>query len=149
MSNKKNITAIIVILPTIIGILLYLTFRVETLKIFKWVDYLGLGSFVNFLKTNSLLLGLDIPDWVIYNLPFTLWVFSFTYLVLSIWKFKITSINILWVFLIPIIAIFSEIFQAFGFINGTFDFKDLIMNTVSSVLPFLIIFFIKLKTKKI
>jgi len=144
-SKKDLLKIIIVVIPVIIGILLYLTYRVETLKISKWLKYVGLESFLDFLRTDSFLQNLVIPDWIIYNLPFTLWVFSFTYLILTIWKFQISSKNILWICIIPIIAIFSEVSQAFGLIKGTFDFKDLIMIIVSSLFPFIIIIFIKLK----
>jgi hypothetical protein len=76
------------------------------------------------------------PDWFVYNLPDALWSFSFTYLVLLVWGFKISKTNCLWIFSVPLICMGYEIGQFFGIIKGTYDNIDLIFIIIAIVLSF-------------
>ncbi len=127
----------IAICPITIGGLIYLTFRVDTLKMFTWLDKIGIPSFFNFLRKNEFLQSLNIPNWVKYSLPDALWIFSFTYLMLLIWQFKITWSNALWIFIAPITGLYIEIGQLFKIIPGTFDIVDLLFMIIALTIPFI------------
>ncbi len=123
-------------LPVFLGGIIYLTYRVDTLLMFNWFKWIGFTDLVNFLRTNNQLQNLTIPNWVKFSLPDALWLFSFTYIILLIWDFKITRHSVLWILLTPTVGFFSEIGQLIGIIPGTFDKVDLLLLLLSTVLPF-------------
>lgn len=124
------------ILPVFFGGLIYLTYRVDSLLMFNWFKIFGLTDLVIFLRTNDTLQNLTIPNWVKFSLPDALWLFSFTYIILLIWDFKITRKSVLWILLTPTVGLFSEIGQQIGIIPGTFDKVDLLLLLLSTALPF-------------
>ena len=79
-----------------------------------------------------------IPDWFIFSLPDGIWIFSYVLVMISIWNFTLNKKSIFWMTIIPLVAIFSEIFQIFDFIPGTFDFVDLSFYILGFILPFII-----------
>lgn len=131
---KRILTSL---LPLIFGGLIYLTYRVETLKMFGWFDSMKATDFINFLRTNDFLQTINLPEWIKYSLPDALWIFSFTYFMLTIWKFKITQSSAFWIFLAPVIGLFSELGQLYGVVPGTYDPVDLILIIVAMTVPFL------------
>lgn len=123
-------------LPVIVGGLIYLTYRTDTLIMFGWFKKIGLKDTIEFLRSNQLLQSLIIPNWVKFSLPDALWLFSFTYVTLFIWDNKMSKQSIFWIFLAPFIGIFSEAGQLIGIIPGTFDKIDLILLLIAAILPF-------------
>lgn len=123
-------------LPVIVGGLIYLTYRTDTLIMFGWFKKIGLKDTIEFLRSNQLLQSLIIPNWVKFSLPDALWLFSFTYVTLFIWDNKMSKQSIFWIFLAPLIGIFSEAGQLIGIIPGTFDKIDLILLLIAAILPF-------------
>ncbi len=134
------------LIPLIFGGLIYLTYRVETLKMFRWFDNIGATDFIIFLRTNEILQAISLPQWVKFSLPDALWIFSFTYFMLTIWKFKITKSSAFWIFLAPTIGLFSEIGQLIGLFPGTFDLIDLVLLIVAMAIPFFQLVIINFKT---
>lgn len=124
------------ILPIFLGGLIYLTYRVDSLLMFNWFKIIGLTDLVNFLRTDDLLQNLTIPNWVKFSLPDALWLFSFTYIILLLWDFKINKQSVFWIFIAPTVGLFSEIGQLIGIIPGTFDKVDLLLLILSTALPF-------------
>jgi hypothetical protein len=82
---------------------------------FKWFQNLGIGNEINEIRKLTIPLSKSLPDWILYSLPDGLWVFSYMALMLFIWNRNITAQNILWFFLVPILAIGSEVFQYLKF----------------------------------
>ena len=134
MTMKLKI--IIGTLPVFLGGLIYLTYRAETLLMFSWSKYIGFTAFVSFLRTGSQLQNLTIPNWVKFSLPDALWLFSFTYIILFLWDFKINRQSAFWIFLAPTVGLFSELGQLLEFIPGTFDKMDLLLLLLATISPF-------------
>ena len=126
------------IMPVFIGGFIYLTYRTENLLMFGWFEKIGLYSLIDFLRNNEFLQKMNIPNWIKYSLPDALWLFSFIYVVLTLWSFQINRHSIFWITLVPAIGLFSELGQLFGIIPGTFDVVDLFLLVLASILPFLI-----------
>ncbi len=123
-------------LPLITGGLIYILFRADSLVMFRWFDKLSATHLINSCRQHTV--GqFNLPNWVLYSLPDALWVFSFTSCMLVIWKYKFSVQSILWIFLAPIIGLLSEIGQAFHLVRGTFDYTDLILLLIASILPFI------------
>ena len=119
--------------------MIYLVFRVSTLKVFTWLDFIGIDFLHSNLRKDSVNLIPLIPDWFIYSFPDGIWIFSYVILMISIWNFKMNAQSIFWIIIIPIIAILSEIFQFFGFVSGTFDIFDLMFYLLGFILPFILL----------
>lgn len=137
--NKTNIFILIGHLVSLMfGVWIYILFRQVPLKIYSWIDNTDIMYYINFLQQKSKVHINQVPEWIIYSLPDGLWVFSYVCLSLIIWKREITSINLIWILILPIIGISMEIFQFFGIINGTADFYDLIFYIIGAVSPFVI-----------
>ncbi len=123
-------------LPVFLGGLIYLTYRAETLLMFSWSKYIGFTDFVNFLRTDIQLQNLAIPNWVKFSLPDALWLFSFTYIILFLWDFKINRQSAFWIILAPTVGLFSELGQLVEVIPGTFDKMDLLLLLLATISPF-------------
>lgn len=129
---------ILSLLPLLIGGLIYILFRVDTLRMFNWFEKIGLLEHIDHLRQFTLHFANGIPEWILYSLPDGLWLFSYTTLLLGIWDNRITNKNLSWIAIIPTIAILSELGQLAGAIPGTFDIMDLLLYLLGSFLPFLI-----------
>lgn len=121
-----------------LGGLVYLSFRKDTLRMFKWFHNLNLSEYISNLRLFTLPLSEFFPNWFLYSLPDGLWLFSCISILLVIWNNTISSQNIYWLILIPSISIISEIGQYFLIFPGTFDIFDLIFYIGGSFLPLLI-----------
>lgn len=146
-TTHNGVTKIIIgTFPVILGGLIYLTYRTDTLFMFSWFNKIGLLDSIGLLRSNQQLQNLTIPSWVKFSLPDALWLFSFNYVLLTLWNFKINSQSAFWLFLAPTIGLFSEIGQLMGIIPGTFDSVDLLLLFIATVIPFLSV--INLKSAK-
>lgn len=128
------------LLTLIIGGLIYISFRTDHLLMFKWFAALSLDSQIEILRDTTFTLREHLPNWFVFSLPDGLWIFSYVTLTLLIWGNSINKRNLFWVFLIPFIAISSELLQLFNIAPGTFDSIDLIFYIIGAISPF--IFFI-------
>lgn len=122
----------------ILGTSIYILFRSSTLKVFSWLDLLGINILESNIRKSALAVSYNIPDWVLLSLPDGLWLFSYVCLMLYIWKNTITVQNLFWIIVVPAIAIGSEIAQYFGLMQGTFDPMDLLLYVLGGILPLFI-----------
>ncbi len=122
----------------LLGGLVYLSFRQDTLKMFRWFDSINLSAVISELRLLTLPLSDHLPNWFLYSLPDGLWICSYLSVLLVVWDNVISKHNIHWLLLVPMIAIFSEIGQLFKIVPGTFDILDVIFYLGGTVLPILI-----------
>lgn len=138
---------LIAILPVLTGGFIYLTYRTDNLILSDWFNWIGLSGNVEQLRTNRFLQSLTIPNWVKFNLPDVLWMFSLNYVVLALWNFSVNRQSAFWLLLTPTVGFAYEIGQLVGLVPGTFDIVDLFLLLIASLLPLL--FVTNLKTIKI
>ena len=148
MISKSYRFCFFVLLPIVIGGLIYILFRSDKLLMFHWFKTIGLGQPVKFLRNIDSIKNNIIPNWIKYSLPDGLWVFSYVSLMLLIWDNKISKPTGVWIFIVPVIAIMSEFGQLFKLVPGTFDLIDLAVYLFSTLLPIVLFkyIFIELKT---
>ena len=132
------------IFSILFGGFIYIAFRSSSIILFKWIDYIVLIDPVENLRIVTLPYKEYLPDWFLYSLPDGLWMFSYSCIVLVIWKRKITKYSLLWLLSLPMISILFEVLQYYDYFNGTFDIIDIIFYIFGSLLPILI----NKKTKK-
>lgn len=135
---KIKLSLIHVILPLVIGGLIYVCFRSLSLRLFDWFEIIGLNSFLLSIRNLTYSFKTDLPLWVYFSLPDGLWVYSFSSALIIFWdndfkKFKLWS-------LIPLVlSVLIEILQVFDFFPGTFDFIDLIFSIMGLLISKIII----------
>ena len=126
------------ILSILFGGVIYIAFRSSSIILFKWIDYIVLIDPVENLRIVTLPYKEYLPDWFLYSLPDGLWMFSYSCIVLVIWKRKITKYSLLWLLSLPMISILFEVLQYYDYFNGTFDIIDIVFFIFGSLLPILI-----------
>lgn len=134
-----NFILIFVIIPMLLGGMVYITFRSDSLLMFRWFDFLGLTSLVKDMRDLFGFLIYYLPDWVIFSFPDGVWVFSLTAFMAGIWRNGPKSSRLIWCSIGPLIGIGGEVAQYFSFIKGTFDIDDLAINLIASVSAFYLV----------
>lgn len=126
------------ILTLLLGGLVYISFRQDTLKMFSWFDRVNMLEAILDFRLFTLPLSVYLPNWFLYSLPDGLWLFSYLSLLLIVWNNTISKHNIHWLLLLPTVAISAEIGQLFTILPGTFDILDLTFYLGGTILPILI-----------
>jgi len=106
---------------------------------FTWFKKIGINNLVHNIRIILRNQFYDLPDWFIYSLPDALWTYSFIYSILFIWKGNNSLFKHLWIILVLILTIGSELGQLINFVPGTFDKADLLLSSLAFILPFMII----------
>jgi hypothetical protein len=138
--KKYFFTYILHFSTLLIGSLIYIFFRSETLVLFTWIGYFeNINEFIFYLRGYTVELATYFPLWFIYSFPDGMWVSSYVFLLVMIFDFKINRNNGFLIFLIPMIGLFSEFGQYFGLVSGTFDIIDILLYLVCSLIPLIIL----------
>ena len=119
-----------------VGGLIYLIFRTRTLVMFHFIPD-NLIEELNLVHEYSSA-NFQIPNFMIYNLPTGLWTISYIILMQLIIENNVVLNRFLWIYLLPILLCFTEIFQLFSFIPGTFDIFDVCSYIVPMIISLLI-----------
>ena len=141
VSNKKYIF-FEVILPLLIAALLYLLLRPVDTVIYKIVSVLGGDTFVHALRA-----GIDVsvlPEWFVYSLPGGLWLLAFQNTITWIKRFKGR-----WLIHLVLLASFSgiglELLQALHLTDGVFDWVDVLLYCLATLLSLSNVWLVKWK----
>jgi len=88
-----------------------------------------------------------IPNWIKYNLPDGLWLFSLNSTILLIWKNHRSLPFIFWIAFITSISIIIEYLQQHRIIKGTFDIND-IFAYIISLITFVLLLVLRKNSQK-
>lgn len=126
-----------VILPLLVGGLIYISFRSLSLRMFSWFDIIGVHNIIYNLREILHPFKKDLPTWVYFSLPDGLWVYSFSSAYLIVWKnqFKIARFWLLIPFTFGCVLELAQLLKIFP---GTFDFTDFIVTFLGFTLSLLI-----------
>lgn len=142
MSNSDKETYARIIKATIgfvalmSGGLIYILYRSDCLLMFDWFHKLGLSDFIDSLRGVT-----DKPNlygWVKNSLPAGLWLFSYMYVIDSVWGKEKNAVYNCFLYVLPIMAVLSELMQCFKILPGTFDYMDL-LSYILAILLFITI----------
>lgn len=123
-----------IVIPLLLSLFIYLFYRIDETNVNLLLSYffdLGFTESKHTLKSI-----LPIPEFIIYNLPEGLWVFSISLLGANLF-IRIKKIRIHLIFLPITFAIALEIFQGMHITNGTFDILDVLISTIAWLLAYL------------
>lgn len=124
-----------VITPITLGGLIYISFRSKTLRMFSWIEFIGLEAQIFSLREYTIPLKQSLPTWFYFSLPDGLWVYSFTSATLIL---SSGSLNY-WISVPVLTGIFVEIAQGLKIFPGTFDLLDLAFSSLALLLSIIII----------
>lgn len=122
-----------IVLPLIIGGLIYVGFRSKKLRFFDWIDRIGFSDIINEIRTITYPYKEILPNWVLNCLPDGLWTYSFSATLFFVWEeFFIKNKKLL---ILPfILVLIMEVLQLLGLIHGTFDVVDLLVSLIMNLL---------------
>jgi len=136
--NKVKQLFIHVLLPILLGGIIYISFRSKYLVLFSWSDEISISGFVNIIRNQLLPIKNYIPTWVIYSLPDGLWTYSFVSSFIVIWKNDSDKWGY-WLLIPFVLSISYELLQYFKILQGTFDIVDFSTCLMASILSILIV----------
>ena len=124
-----------------IGCLIYILYRQDSLLMFKYFEELGIIDTVYHLRA----VGTEhsLFDWVKNSLPDGLWLFSYMFLIDTIWNNEKSFLYYFFLWILPFIAISSEVLQAFEIVTGVYDTIDLLCYSGAILVFFILKFIIK------
>ena len=106
--------------------MIYITFRTDTLLMFKWVHTIKINTIIIILRDIAQPLNSFFPQWFFYSLPDGLLIYSVVFFITIIWKNEDKRFFSFWLSIGLIISVGSEIGQFFNIVPGTFCWVDLI-----------------------
>ncbi len=115
------------LMPLAAGSLVYLLARPPSLRIFGWVEGVGLSDSLGRAREVGHSVALGLPAWVVFSLPHALWVYAFAWLISALWDHRATRQSILWLLVAPALGVGWELGQRVGIVPGTFDWLDLVL----------------------
>ena len=135
-----KITSLHVFFPLLLGGIIYICFRSTSLRLFKWLEILGLKSEALSIRNIIQPLKNELPTWTYFSLPDGLWVYSLSSALIILWgdQFKY------WLIIPLLFGVFIEFAQKIKIFPGTFDIIDFIFSVSALVLSIIIL---KRKTK--
>ena len=121
--NKNTVSGIISI---ILGGIIYVLWREQTLLMFKWFDSLGFTPAIISIRSFTDTYLSVLPKLLCYSLPNALWFFGGILLFSSIWK-NFFAERILWISIFAVIGLGCEIGQLAGVLQGNYDNTDIVL----------------------
>lgn len=129
LSKAVEISTAILLL--LLGGFIYIGFRSTSLRLFGWLDDIGLHNYV--IDVRSLLNDIHISEIMKYCIPDGLWTLSYILIMDVVW-FPNVKRQIFFCGIIPFWGAISEILQYFCIVKGTFDVIDLFCYIVPYIL---------------
>lgn len=119
--------------PIIVGLIIYICFRRFDILFFEWIELKNVNLFLG-----NRLIPSDLNRWIINYIPDVLWIFSFTSIIIFIWRMELLTNKLLWIITPLIIAFAYEFGQGLHIVNGTFDKFDFVAYVLGSSLSILL-----------
>ena len=120
----------------VIGGLIYIRYRNESLLMFDWFHELRISGIIGELRID--VDKSNVYEWVKYNMPAGLWLFSYMFIIDSLWGDDNNTVYKCFLYVLPIMALASELMQLLKILPGTYDIIDL-FSYILAILFFIII----------
>lgn len=115
----------------VVGGVLYLLWRADSLLMFYWADILGVGNSLDVARQLVRSAGTQPPEWATLSLPAALWAYSLTVLLGWIWAENWVVVCGLVVPAMVVLAAGVEVGQAVGVVPGTYTTLDLVLGVAA------------------
>ena len=120
-----------IVLPIVVGGLIYIGFRDTRLLFFSWADILELDSLVNYIRRYMNNNFNELHDHVVYSIPGALWLYAFISFNFFLWLEDNSKMKMIWLFIPIIIAFSHEFLQKINLVNGTYSNIDILYYLIS------------------
>jgi hypothetical protein len=124
------------VLPMVIGGLVYLTWRSDSLLMFGWARAIGLEGAVEMLRSQFGHHRASVPEWILFSVPDGAWVYSSTAFFGRLWTDGPWPVRFGWIGIGSALAIGGELGQIVGLVPGTFDIVDIVLYIVAAAVAF-------------
>lgn len=134
---KGSYIFINILLPICLGFLIYILYRSDNLRLYRWFADIGILNNPMLENQNFIKYYLDInlPSWVKFSLPGGLWIYAFTATMIFIW---FTKINLFWLAIPICLGISLELMQLLDVCAGSYDSVDIIFLILGYILAIII-----------
>jgi len=140
MRRKTVFYSAHVLLPILLGGMIYILCRKSSLLMFAWYDRVGLGRVLEICREAAEPSRESVPRWFLYSLPGGLWVYSMTAFMSLVWRDAQASFQkSAWVSVALVLGVGSEFLQVLQVVPGTFDPVDLVLYCFSGILALILI----------
>jgi len=123
-------------LPILIGGLIYIFWRDESLLMFEWAEAIGLTQWVVVAREAMGPYGSWVPEWVMFSVPDGAWVYAGTAFFGRLWRDGPMWAHVGWTGIAAALAIGGELGQITGLVPGTFDWVDLVCYAVAGCIAY-------------
>ena len=125
-----------VVLPIVIGGMIYICWRVDHLFMFTWFDAIGLTPLIEWFREVAGPARPYLPDWLLYSVPDGTWVYACVAFFGRLWRDGPWWATALWTGMGPAMAIGGELGQIPGWVPGTWDWVDFVWYVACAVIAF-------------
>jgi len=133
MASQFKSLLLHMVLPLLAGSVLYIGFRSEDLRMFRWFETIGIIKPILDFRAVINPYESNLPDWVYYSLPDGLWVYAFASAYLILWRNDLRAVR-LWLLFPLVFGCLAELAQGMGILRGTFDLTDLSLCSIALLL---------------
>lgn len=129
----QNTTKILMgVLSLMCGCAIYLLFRSKALYIYIWCKAIGCSPFIDSLRIS--VQNWPVSDFFRFSMPDGLYCAAYILIMDAIWSNENCWQKYLFIAVVPVITMSSEVLQYYGLVKGTFDIVDLFCYFVPSIL---------------
>lgn len=119
------------VLPLVLGAAIYVLFRSPHLRVFAWLQAMGLGEAVPAARAWARPAAEHLPGWVLYSAPDGLWVYGLTACLAIVWRGEPGWSRRGWLCAGIALGAGGELGQLAGRVPGVFDPADLLLSVAA------------------
>jgi hypothetical protein len=125
LRSKISFLTLHAVLPVLIGGVIYVCWRAQSILMFAWFRQIGLDPLIIRLRNFSAPAMSFLPSWFLFSLPDALWVYALTAFLANSWlKVNHQKLRFAWLSVGFILGAGAELGQLVGVVPGTFDLVD-------------------------
>jgi len=134
MKSRASFILFHVILPLLVGGMIYACWRDYNLPMFSWFDLAGIGPLVHRLRVTTAPLQVRLPFWFQFSVPDAMWVYALTAFMALVWRGSNSWSRPIWISTGLLLGAGSELGQLAGILPGSFDAADLGLCVCAAIL---------------
>lgn len=128
----KRRVALHVVLPLVLGLMVYVVFRRSDLRLFQWMHSLHLDRCVAVTRVAFAPIRVHTPGWLAGSLPDAAWAYAFGASLALVWRGTSDRLGArAWWAIGAVVTATLEVGQAAHLIPGVFDTTDLAMMMIA------------------
>jgi hypothetical protein len=120
-----------VVVPVLVGAAIYVLFRSPRLRVFDWLQAMGMDGAVPASRAWARPAAEHLPEWLLYSAPDGLWVYGLTACLALVWRGEPGRARRRWLCVGIALGLGGELGQLAGLVPGIFDAADVLLCVVA------------------